>query len=64
MSAFDRNWSLLKEASKISSFELTFPNENRRGPLISLLGFESPGLTASLAIAEYVVEDMLRGHGR
>jgi 2-hydroxyglutarate dehydrogenase len=45
-------------------FRTDFPNENRRGPLISLLGFESPGLTASLAIAEYVVEDMLRGHGR
>ena len=45
-------------------FRVDFPNENRRGPLISLLGFESPGLTASLAIAEYVVEDILRGHGR
>jgi len=32
----------------------------RRGPLISLLGIESPGLTASLAIAELVVEDILQ----
>jgi len=45
-------------------FRTDFPNENRRGPLISLLGFESPGLTASLAIAEYVVDNMLRGYGR
>jgi hypothetical protein len=27
--------------------------------MISLLGIESPGLTASLALAEMVVEDML-----
>ncbi|KZV73587.1 FAD dependent oxidoreductase [Peniophora sp. CONT] len=32
-------------------------------PLISLLGIESPGLTASLAIAEKVVEEMLVGEG-
>ena len=31
----------------------------RAGVMISLLGIESPGLTSSLAIAEYVVEDML-----
>lgn len=31
----------------------------RAGAMISLLGIESPGLTSSLAIAEYVVEDML-----
>ena len=30
-------------------------------PMISLLGIESPGLTASLALAEMVVEDMLVG---
>jgi L-2-hydroxyglutarate oxidase LhgO len=30
-------------------------------PMISLLGIESPGLTASLALAEMVVEDMLAG---
>jgi 2-hydroxyglutarate dehydrogenase len=40
-------------------FRTDFPNDNRNGPMINLLGFESPGLTASLAIAEYVVEDML-----
>jgi len=31
----------------------------RAGAMISLLGIESPGLTSSLAIAEYIVEDML-----
>jgi L-2-hydroxyglutarate oxidase LhgO len=30
-----------------------------RNPMLSLLGIESPGLTSSLAIAEYVVEDIL-----
>ncbi|THV05407.1 pyridine nucleotide disulfide oxidoreductase-like protein [Dendrothele bispora CBS 962.96] len=30
-----------------------------KGPMVSLLGIESPGLTSSLAIAEYVVEDLL-----
>ncbi len=30
-----------------------------RAPMISLLGIESPGLTASLALAEMVVEDIL-----
>lgn len=30
-----------------------------RAPMISLLGIESPGLTASLALAEMVVEDVL-----
>ena len=30
-----------------------------RAPMVSLLGIESPGLTASLALAEMVVEDML-----
>ena len=33
--------------------------DNGRAPMISLLGIESPGLTASLALAEMVVEDML-----
>jgi L-2-hydroxyglutarate oxidase LhgO len=35
--------------------------EERKGkaPMINLLGIESPGLTASLALAEMIVEDML-----
>ncbi|TFK43291.1 NAD dehydrogenase [Crucibulum laeve] len=33
---------------------------DKQGPMISLLGIESPGLTSSLAIAELVVEDVLR----
>lgn len=33
--------------------------ESKHRPMISLLGIESPGLTASLAIAEHVVEKML-----
>ncbi|KAF5370003.1 hypothetical protein D9758_001360 [Tetrapyrgos nigripes] len=33
--------------------------EKRKGPMVSLLGIESPGLTSSLAIAEYIVEDLL-----
>ncbi|KAF9468831.1 FAD dependent oxidoreductase [Collybia nuda] len=33
---------------------------DRQGTMISLLGIESPGLTSSLAIAEYVVEDILK----
>ncbi|KAJ3498974.1 hypothetical protein NLJ89_g10151 [Agrocybe chaxingu] len=32
----------------------------RRGAMVSLLGIESPGLTSTLAIAEMVVEDVLR----
>ena len=32
-----------------------------KAPMISLLGIESPGLTASLALAEMIVEDMLVG---
>jgi len=32
-------------------------------PMISLLGIESPGMTSSLAIAEYVVDDLLRSNG-
>ncbi|KAL0580917.1 hypothetical protein V5O48_001111 [Marasmius crinis-equi] len=30
-----------------------------KGPMISLLGIESPGLTSSLAVAEYVVEELM-----
>lgn len=33
--------------------------KDRHGAMISLLGIESPGLTSSLAIAEYVVDDIL-----
>jgi len=29
--------------------------------MFSLLGIESPGLTSNLAIAEMVVEDVIRG---
>ncbi|KAL7282462.1 hypothetical protein ACG7TL_003933 [Trametes sanguinea] len=34
-------------------------NGHGEGEMISLLGIESPGLTSSLAIAEYVVEDLI-----
>ena len=37
---------------------------NRRSPMVSLLGIESPGLTSSLALAEIVVEDIVRKHIR
>jgi 2-hydroxyglutarate dehydrogenase len=37
---------------------------DRRGPMISLLGIESPGLTSSLAIAEAVVEDISSIHAQ
>ncbi|KAJ7755634.1 FAD dependent oxidoreductase [Mycena maculata] len=43
-------------------FRTDYPDtarESEYSPLISLLGIESPGLTASLAIAEHVVEIML-----
>lgn len=36
-------------------------NGQSEGEMISLLGIESPGLTSSLAIAEYVVDDMMGG---
>lgn len=43
----------------------TGTTDQRRGsPMITLLGIESPGLTSSLAIAEYVVEDVLCGEER
>jgi len=38
-------------------------SSNEGGAMISLLGIESPGLTSSLGIAEYLVEDIL-GAGR
>ena len=37
---------------------------NRRSPMISLLGIESPGLTSSLALAETVVENIVGKHIR
>ena len=37
---------------------------NRRSPMVSLLGIESPGLTSSLALAEIVVEDIVGKHIR
>ena len=43
-------------------FRKDFPTSagvKNRGPMITLLGIESPGLTSSLAIAEYVVEDVM-----
>lgn len=44
-------------------FRADFPvqGRNTRNPMLSLLSIESPGLTSSLAIAEYVVEDILCG---
>ncbi|KAJ6627494.1 FAD dependent oxidoreductase [Mycena sp. CBHHK59/15] len=47
-------------------FRADYPDtkrESQHTPLISLLGVESPGLTASLAIAEHVVENMLGSQG-
>ena len=44
-------------------FRKDHANGQGEGQLISLLGIESPGLTSSLAIAEYVVDDMI-GVGR
>ncbi|KAG6813463.1 hypothetical protein H0H92_010797 [Tricholoma furcatifolium] len=48
-------------------FRSDFSTENTKsmipggaGAMISLLGIESPGLTSSLAIAEHVVEDLLK----
>ena len=40
-------------------FRTDWANGSGRGPMVNLLGMESPGLTASLAIAEHVVEDIL-----
>ena len=39
-------------------------NAEGEGEMISLLGIESPGLTSSLAIAEYVVDEMMGGNRR
>ncbi|TBU33272.1 NAD dehydrogenase [Dichomitus squalens] len=42
-------------------FRRDYANGQGDGQLISLLGVESPGLTSSLAIAEYVVDDIMGG---
>ncbi|KAF7331747.1 Delta-9 fatty acid desaturase protein [Mycena kentingensis (nom. inval.)] len=46
-------------------FRKDFPDdtaESSQRPLVSLLGIESPGLTASLAIAEHVVDELASVH--
>jgi len=49
-------------------FRTDFPSQfgglEGDSPMISLLGFESPGLTSSLAIAEYAVDNVLENGGR
>ncbi|PFH52579.1 hypothetical protein AMATHDRAFT_139665 [Amanita thiersii Skay4041] len=45
-------------------FRSDYPSRDTRNPMISLLNIESPGLTSSLAIAEYVVEDLLSQQNR
>ncbi|KAF8640049.1 hypothetical protein AX17_001291 [Amanita inopinata Kibby_2008] len=44
-------------------FREDYPSQDTRNPMISLLNIESPGLTSSLAIAEYVEEDILGKYG-
>ncbi|THH18024.1 hypothetical protein EW146_g2900 [Bondarzewia mesenterica] len=46
-----------------SDFLRSHKGKSQGAPMINLLGIESPGLTASLAIAEMVVEDRLVGTG-
>ena len=49
-------------------FRVDYPcvdaERKRRGPMVSLLGIESPGLTSSLALAEIVVEEIVGKHIR
>jgi len=40
-------------------FRQDYPSQDKCNPMISLLNIESPGLTSCMAIAEYVVEDLL-----
>ena len=44
-----------------ADFMIQGPADHGTGPIVSLFGIESPGLTASLAIAEHVVELLYRG---
>ncbi|TFK56163.1 NAD dehydrogenase [Heliocybe sulcata] len=50
----DHPQSFLKSSSPAAS-------EGNKTPMVSLLGIESPGLTASMAIAEHVVDGILGG---
>ncbi|KAK0242382.1 pyridine nucleotide disulfide oxidoreductase-like protein [Armillaria nabsnona] len=51
-----------KIASPNSGFQdfIIRSDGNAKNPMISLLGIESPGLTSCMALAEYVVEDLLK----
>ena len=40
-------------------FRQDYSSQDNRNPMISLLNIESPGLTSCMAIAEYIVEDLL-----
>lgn len=42
-------------------FRRDYANGQKEGDMVSLLGIESPGLTSSLAIAGYVVDDIMGG---
>ena len=45
------------------SFGGALSGSRQQSPMVSLMGIESPGLTSSLAIAEYVVENILGRDG-
>lgn len=51
-----------KIASPSSGFQdfVIRSDGSAKNPMISLLGIESPGLTSCMALAEYVVEDLLK----